>query len=137
MTTNPDSDFRQCEVCRGHYIPITDPNLLDYYVHLHLEPEEVIDQLTVPALHAYLVAVIGERWPDQLLLKYGADYIRQTLRAATVSEGLAFQKGGIRIPRAYLRWLLKSAPPQASPQWRTRSKMRRASRGGEGRGRSV
>ena len=33
----------------------------------------MIDQLTVPALHEYLIAVLGERWPDQLLLKYGVD----------------------------------------------------------------
>ena len=70
MTTNPAADLQQCEVC-GAYYEVTDPNVLKYYVHLHLKPEEVIDQLTVPALHEYLIAVIGEKWPDQLLLKYG------------------------------------------------------------------
>ena len=93
----------------------------------------MIDQLTVPALtFAYLVAVIGERWPDQLLLKYGVDRVREVLRMATVSEGLAFQKGGIRIPRAYLRWLLKSAPPQASPQENPFNDAESLARGGEG-----
>ena len=75
MTTEADGDLQQCEVCFAYH-EITDPNVLDYYVHLHLKPEEVIDQLTVPALHEYLVAVIGERWPDQLLLKYGVDGVR-------------------------------------------------------------
>ena len=115
MTTNPDADLQQCEVC-GAYYEVTDPNVLDYYVHLHLKPEEVIDQLTVPALHEYLIAVIGERWPDQLLLKYGVDGVRLALHKATVSEGLAFAKGGIRTPAAFLRWLLKTAPPTSGPQ---------------------
>ena len=38
------------------------------------------------------------------------------LRKATVSEGLAFAKGGIRTPAAFLRWLLKTAPPTSGPQ---------------------
>ena len=115
MTTNPDADLQQCEVCFAYH-EITDPNVLEYYVHLHLSPEEVIDQLTVPALHEYLIAVIGERWPDQLLLKYGEAGVRLALRKATVSEGLAFAKGGIRTPAAFLRWLLKTAPPTSGPQ---------------------
>ena len=65
--TNPQEDapgdpargWELCDECESSILPVTDPNDLGYYVHLHLEPGEVVDALTVPALHKYLVAVLG------------------------------------------------------------------------------
>ena len=108
-------DFQQCGVCFNFYEP-ADPNTLEYYVHLHLSPEEVVDELTVPALHAYLVAVLKERWPDQLLLKHGVEHVQSTLRQATALYGLAFKKGGIKNPPAYFRWLLRQPALMDDPK---------------------
>ena len=68
-------------------------------------------------LRKYLVAVLGERWPDQLLLAHGVDHVRQTLRAGHGPHGLAFRAGGDQLmPAAYFRWLLKSNRPWRPPR---------------------
>ena len=105
----PD-DVQRCEGCYEYMTPHDDPNTLEYYVHLHLSPEEVVDALTVPALHKYLVAVLKEGWPDQLLLRYGVDHLRLTLRQATALHGHAFGDSDIKNPPGYFRWLLKQPP---------------------------
>ena len=107
-----DAGWGLCDVCYVTFVPVTDPDDLQYYVHLHLEPEELIAQLTVEALHTYLADVIQERWPAQLIGKYGVDQVRQTLMRATALHGLAFERDGIRTPAAYLRWLLTGGATQ-------------------------
>ena len=122
MVTNPAPDASEAPVqCDGCYVFLRpdearDPNTLEYYLHLHIKPEEVVDELTVPALHEYLVRVLRERWPDQLLLKHGVDHVRHTLRQATALHGMAFKRGGIDNPGAFFRWLLKQPPLMNDPK---------------------
>ena len=104
-----DDGWELCDECYATYVPVTDPDDLLFYKHLHFFPEDEILRFSAPALHKYLFSVIGERWPAQLIDLYGLDLVRQTLSFATGSYGFAFRKGGIDKPAAYLRWLLSRA----------------------------
>ena len=80
--TNPQEDapgdpargWELCDECESSIVPVTDPNDLGYYVHLHLEPEEVVKEPSpCQLLHKYLVAVLGEKLArPALACKHGA-----------------------------------------------------------------
>ena len=114
MTTvesDPQDDgcWELCGECYAAYLPVDDPDDLDYYLHDHLDPADLVWQFTVPALRTYLEDVIGERWAGQLLEQYGVDLVRETLYRYTGFHGYAFSGGAIHTPAAYLRYQLHRA----------------------------
>ena len=76
-------------------------------------PGELIKRLPELAFKQYLTEQLLERWPDQLIAKYGLETVKICLADLTETHGHGL-KDGIDNGAGFLRWTLNQGLPRAA-----------------------
>lgn len=74
---------------------------------------ELIKLFDVDALKQYLAEELSERWPDQIIDKYGLDTVQEILSDLVETHGPGL-RDGIDNPAGYFRWVLAQSLPKTT-----------------------